>query len=143
MLSREDNELVARTGPGTPMGNLLRRYWLPAVLSEEVPTPECPPIRLKLLGETLVAYRDTSGRVGILDAHCPHRGANLFWGRNERDGLRCVYHGWKFDVTGACVDMPSEPAASNFRDKIRTTAYPTQERAGIVWAYMGPKESVP
>ena len=143
MLSREDNELIARTGPGTAMGNLLRRYWLPAMLSKELPAPDGPPVRLKLLNETLVAYRDTSGRVGILDAYCPHRGANLFWGRNERDGLRCVYHGWKFDVSGTCVDMPSEPAASNFRNKIRTTAYPTQEAAGIVWAYLGPKELAP
>src|SRR5687768_11321816 len=110
MLTKEENELLTRVGPGTPMGTLLRRYWLPAMLAEEVPESDGAPVRVKLLGEELVAFRDSRGQVGLVDAHCPHRGASLFFGRNEEYGLRCVYHGWKFDVTGACVDMPSEPA---------------------------------
>ena len=143
MLSREDNELLTRVGPGTAMGALLRRFWMPALLEEEIPTPDCPPVRLKLLGEELVAFRDTAGRVGILDAYCPHRQANLFYGRNEQCGLRCVYHGWKFDVEGRCVDLPSEPPGSSFQDKIRTTAYPTALRGRVVWVYMGPAERMP
>ena len=138
MLSTEDNELLCRVGPGTRMGNLLRRYWMPALLSEEIPEPDSPPVRVKLLGEEMVAFRDTDGKVGLLDNYCPHRRASLFFGRNEECGLRCVYHGWKFDVNGACVDMPSEPAESNFKDKVKITAYPTVERGGAVYAYMGP-----
>jgi phthalate 4,5-dioxygenase len=140
MLSKRDNELITRVGPGTPMGELLRRYWLPAMLSEELPEPDCAPVRLRLLGEDLVSFRTTSGRVGVLDAYCPHRNANLFWGRNEQEGLRCVYHGWKFDADGACVDMPNEPARSNFANKIHQTAYPAEERGGFIWVYMGPPE---
>src|SRR5579871_4730851 len=143
MLSREENELLTRVGPGTAMGALLRRYWLPALLAEEVPRPDDPPVRVRLLGEDLVAFRDTAGRVGLLGAHCPHRGASLFFGRNEECGLRCVYHGWKFDVTGRCVDMPNEPAESNFKSKIKTVAYPCQERGGVVWVYMGPDSPAP
>src|SRR5215212_10080519 len=105
MLSKEDNELLTHTGPGTPMGELFRRFWLPALLSSELPDPDCSPVRLRLLSEDLVAFRDTDGRAGLLGQHCPHRGASLFFGRNEESGLRCVYHGWKFDVAGACVDM--------------------------------------
>src|SRR5947209_13836047 len=131
MLSKEDNELICRVGPGTPGGDLLRRYWLPALLVDELPEPDCPPIRVRLLGEDLVAFRDTEGRVGLVGAHCAHRGASLFFGRNEESGLRCVYHGWKFDVTGRCLDMPNEPAESNFKDKIRHTAYPCVEKAGV------------
>src|SRR6266508_1210737 len=101
MLSRADNELLTRTGPGTSMSNLLRRFWFPALLSEELPKPDCPPKRVRLLHENLVAYRDTNGQVGLLAENCPHRGASLFFGRNEECGLRCVYHGWKFDVSGA------------------------------------------
>ena len=140
MLSKENNDLLTQTDAGTPMGELFRRYWLPALLSEELPTPDCEPVRLKLLGEQLVAFRDTSGRVGLLDSFCPHRGANLFWGRNENNGLRCVYHGWMFDVSGQCLDMPSESADSNFQQKVQTTSYPTQEAGGVIWTYMGPKE---
>jgi phenylpropionate dioxygenase-like ring-hydroxylating dioxygenase large terminal subunit len=143
MLSQEDNELLCRVGPGTPMGNLFRQYWIPAVRADELPSPDCPPVRIKLLGEELIAFRTTSGAVGLVQNACPHRGASLFFGRNEEEGLRCVYHGWKFDVSGACVDMPSEPAESNFRNKVRATAYPTRERNGIVWAYMGPREEPP
>jgi nitrite reductase/ring-hydroxylating ferredoxin subunit len=143
MLSKEDNELLTQVGPGTPMGNLLRQYWIPALLSVEVPEPDCPPVRVRLLGESLIAVRTTSGQVGLLAHACPHRGASLFFGRNEAEGIRCVYHGWKFDVAGRCLDMPSEPPESTFKDKIRATAYPCQERNGIVWAYLGPRQARP
>ena len=140
MLSVEDNELLSRVGPGTAMGDLMRQYWMPAIRSDELPAPDCPPLRVKLLGEELIAFRTTSGEVGLMQNACPHRGASMFFGRNEEEGLRCVYHGWKFDVTGACVDMPSEPAESNFKNKVHAKAYPTQERNGVIWAYMGPRE---
>jgi phenylpropionate dioxygenase-like ring-hydroxylating dioxygenase large terminal subunit len=143
MLSPEENELLCRTGPGTPMGDLFRRFWLPVALSRELPEPDCPPVRLRILSEDLIAFRDTSGRVGLLSRYCPHRGASLFFGRNEEGGLRCVYHGWKFDVTGACVDMPNEPAECSFKHKIRQTAYRTREAGGLIWAYMGPPATVP
>ncbi|MBV8087924.1 MAG: Rieske 2Fe-2S domain-containing protein, partial [Chloroflexi bacterium] len=109
MLTNEQNELLCRVGPGTPMGNLMRRYWQPAVLSTEVPNNDSDPVRVRLLGEDLIAFRDTNGKVGLIQNNCPHRGASLFFGRNEEGGLRCVYHGWKFDHTGQCVDMPNEP----------------------------------
>jgi nitrite reductase/ring-hydroxylating ferredoxin subunit len=125
------------------MGNLFRRFWLPALLPEELPAPDCPPIRFRILGEDLVAFRDTNGVVGFFSQACPHRGASLFFGRNEEAGLRCVYHGWKFDVGGNCVDMPSEPAESNFKGKVRVNAYASAEHAGLVWIYMGPKEVQP
>jgi phenylpropionate dioxygenase-like ring-hydroxylating dioxygenase large terminal subunit len=143
MLSTEDNELLCRVGPGTAMGDLMRQYWLPAIASNELPAPDCPPLRVKLLGEELIAFRTTSGEVGLVQNACPHRGASLFFGRNEEEGLRCVYHGWKFDVSGACVDMPSEPAESNFKNKVHARAYATHERNGIIWAYMGPREVPP
>jgi phenylpropionate dioxygenase-like ring-hydroxylating dioxygenase large terminal subunit len=143
MLSNQDNDLLSRIGPGTPMGQLMRQYWIPAVRADELPAPDCPPVRIKLLGEELIAFRATSGAVGLVQNACPHRGASLFFGRNEEEGLRCVYHGWKFDVTGACVDMPSEPAESNFKTKVRARAYPCIERRGVVWAYMGPREVPP
>ncbi|OLT12426.1 hypothetical protein BJF78_04330 [Pseudonocardia sp. CNS-139] len=138
MLSAEDNTLLTRTGRGTPMGELLRRFWVPALLSSEVPEPDGAPVRVRILGEDLVAFRDTRGRVGLLDAYCPHRGAPLFFGRNEECGLRCAYHGWKFDLDGRCLDMPNEPPESTFRHRVRTTAYPTREAGGLVWAYLGP-----
>ncbi|HTE85999.1 MAG TPA: Rieske 2Fe-2S domain-containing protein, partial [Dehalococcoidia bacterium] len=128
MLSEQENDLLIRTGPGTPMGELFRRFWLPALLSTELPEPDCPPVKLTILSEELVGFRDSEGRVGVLERYCPHRGSSLFWGRNEESGLRCVYHGWKFDVTGSCVDMPNEPLESRFKEKIRATAYPTEER---------------
>jgi nitrite reductase/ring-hydroxylating ferredoxin subunit len=143
MLTQSDNELLTQTGPGTPMGNLFRQYWLPALLSSELPAPDCPPIRIRILSENLIAFRVTSGSVGLIANSCPHRGASLFFGRNEEEGLRCVYHGWKFDVSGQCVDMPSEPAESNFRTKVRAHTYPCVERGGVVWAYMGPREVPP
>jgi nitrite reductase/ring-hydroxylating ferredoxin subunit len=121
------------------MGDLIRQFWIPALLSSELPAPDCPPVRLRLLSENLIAFRATSGAVGVVASACPHRGASLFFGRNEEEGLRCVYHGWKFDVTGACVDMPSEPAESNFKSKVRVTAYPARERGEVIWVYMGPR----
>jgi phenylpropionate dioxygenase-like ring-hydroxylating dioxygenase large terminal subunit len=142
VLSQEDNEILTRVGPGTMMGNLLRRFWVPAYLSLEIPTPDCPPVRVKILGEDLIGFRDTEGRPGLVVTACPHRGASLFFGRNEESGLRCVYHGWKFDITGECLDMPSEPAESNFKTKVRVKAYPTHEWNGYIWAYMGPPETM-
>ena len=143
MLSVQDNEVLCRVGRGTPMGELMRQYWIPAVRSDELDSPDGTPMRLRLLAENLIAFRSTSGQVGIVADACPHRGASLFFGRNEEHGLRCVYHGWKFDVTGACVDMPSEPAESNFKTKVRAVAYPCRERGGIVWTYMGDLETPP
>src|SRR6266849_3668011 len=137
MLNREDNELLCRIGPGTPMGTLMRQYWVPAALSSELPDPDGAPLRVRLLGENLIAFRATSGALGLIANQCPHRGASLYYGRNEGDGLRCVYHGWKFDVAGRCVDMPNEPPESNFRHKIQHTAYPCRERNGLIWTYMG------
>ena len=116
MLSSADNELLTLTGAGTPMGALFRRYWLPVLLSQELPAPDCPPVRVKVMGEDFVAFRDTKGRVGLVDPHCPHRGANLFFGRNEECGIRCVYHGWKFDVTGECLEMPGLRDAHNYEE---------------------------
>src|SRR6266699_3106725 len=132
MLSATDNEYLCRVGPGTPMGDLMRQYWMPAVRSDELPGPDCPPVRIRLLGENLIGFRTTSGNVGLIQNACPHRGASLFFGRNEEEGLRCVYHGWKFDHSGQCLDMPAEPAESNFRTKIRVTAYPCREVNGMI-----------
>ena len=143
MLNAEDNKLITQVGPGTPMGELFRRYWLPAMLATELPAPDCPPVKLRLLGEDMVAFRATSGRVGVIETWCPHRNANLFWGRNEEEGLRCVYHGWKFDAEGRCVDMPNEPPTSRFNTKVSVAAYPAQERGGVIWVYMGPTEMTP
>ena len=143
MLKREDNELLVRVGPGTAMGDLFRRFWLPALLPSELPTPDCDPVRLRILGENLVAFRDSQGRIGILDELCPHRRSSLFYGRNEACGLRCVYHGWKFDVDGNCVDQPSEPPSSSYKDKIKQNAYPAREWGGFIWVYMGPAEQMP
>src|SRR5436305_643606 len=143
MLSKEENDFVSRIGPGTPMGDLMRQYWLPAALSSELPSPDSDPVRVLLLGEKLIAFRDTSGRVGLMPHNCPHRGASLFFGRNEENGLRCVYHGWKFDASGACVDMPNEPAESDFKQKVKAVAYPCAERNGLIWTYMGPRQSPP
>jgi phthalate 4,5-dioxygenase len=142
MLNKADNDYLCRIGPGTPMGGLMRQYWLPAIRSDELPEPDGAPLRVRLLGEDLIGFRTTDGQVGLVHNNCPHRGASLFFGRNEEQGLRCVYHGWKFDVSGACIDMPNEPAESDFRTKVKATAYPTRERNGIIWAYMGPR-SVP
>jgi len=143
MLNAEENQILTRTGRGTPMGELLRRFWLPALLPDELPARDCAPVRVRLLSEDLVAFRDTEGRLGLLDANCPHRRAHLYFGRNEECGIRCIYHGWKFDVDGNCVDLPTEPAESNFKEKVKLTSYPLREHGGILWAYMGPKENIP
>src|SRR5579875_2988715 len=143
MLSPEDNETICRVGPGTPMGSFMREYWIPAMLSAELPAPDCDPVRVMLLGEQLIGFRDSSGRPGLIANLCPHRGASMFLGRNEQNGIRCVYHGWKFDVDGNCVDMPNEPPESNFRDRIKATTYPCIERGGAIFAYMGSREVPP
>ncbi len=143
MLSREENELLTQTNQGTPAGNYFRRFWLPALLPSELPSPDCAPVRVRLLGEDLIAFRDSNGKVGLVDEACPHRRASLFWGRNEECGLRCVYHGWKFDVSGTCVDMPNEPDEYRFQNKVRITAYPTREYGGMIWTYMGDPEQEP
>jgi nitrite reductase/ring-hydroxylating ferredoxin subunit len=143
MLSREENELVTRTGPGTPMGDVLRRYWMPILLEREVAQADGEPVRVQVLGEKLVAFRDTNGRIGLLDEFCPHRRVSLWLGRNEECGLRCVYHGWKFDVDGKCVEQLNEPGENSFADKVHIKHYPTLELGGIVWTYMGPAEKQP
>ena len=143
MLKKEQNDLLTQTGPGTPMGELFRRYWQPALLSKELPEPDCPPVRLKLLSEQMVAFRDTEGRLGVIDEFCAHRGVSLWFGRNEEGGLRCPYHGWKYDVTGQCVDVPSEPAESGYAQRIKLKSYPLVERGGVIWIYMGPPELKP
>jgi nitrite reductase/ring-hydroxylating ferredoxin subunit len=143
MQRRENYERLVRVGPSTPAGALFRRYWQPAALAAELPERDGPPIRVRLLGEDLVAFRDSDGRVGLVDAFCPHRRAPIFHGRNEECGIRCIYHGWKFTVEGICVDMPSEPADSPMKAEIRIKSYPTVERGGVVWAYLGPRELMP
>jgi len=143
MLSQQENEILTQTAAGTPAGNYFRRFWLPAMLASEVSAPDGPPVRVKVLGEDLIAFRDSHGRVGLVDEFCPHRRASLFWGRNEECGLRCVYHGWKYDVNGACVDMPNEPPVYGFENKVRIPAYPTREYGGLVWAYLGPPDHIP
>ncbi|WDL97745.1 Rieske 2Fe-2S domain-containing protein [Alicyclobacillus sp. ALC3] len=143
MLSADDQALLTQTGRGSPMGELLRRYWVPVMLSSELPSTDCSPQRVKVLGERLVAFRDSSGAVSLIDEFCPHRRASLFFGRNEECGIRCVYHGWKFDRDGQCVDMPNEPSGSSFSSKVTIRAYPCHEIAGVVWTYMGPPELKP
>jgi phthalate 4,5-dioxygenase len=143
MLTQQENDRLTRIGPGAPMGALMRRYWIPALFASQLPAPDCSPVRVKLLSERLVAFRDTHGRIGLLDERCPHRTASLFFGRNEEDGLRCAYHGWKFDVHGRCLDTPSEPRDSNLCSRVRQTAYPCLEQGGIIWTYMGPPEFKP
>lgn len=143
MLRPEDNEKITRVGPGTPGGEFLRRYWQPFLLSSELPERDGAPLRVRLLGEDLIAFRDSDGQVGLIDAYCPHRRAPMFFGRNEECGMRCVYHGWKFDRHGDCVDMPSEPAGTPLQARAKIKAYPTHEGGGVVWAYMGAKDRMP
>jgi nitrite reductase/ring-hydroxylating ferredoxin subunit len=143
VLKATENERISGVGPGTPMGELQRRYWIPCALSSDLPENDGAPVRVRLLGEDLVAFRDTAGTIGLVDAFCPHRRAPMFFGRNEECGLRCVYHGWKFDANGACVDMPSEPPDSLFKTKVSIASYPTWEGGGLVWTYMGPAEHQP
>ena len=142
MTTPEEGLELTRVGPGTVMGALMRRYWVPAALSSELPA-DGGPMRLMLLGEKLIAFRDSAGRVGIMDHRCPHRCASLFFGRNEQGGIRCVYHGWKFDTEGRCTDMPNLPAHQDFKDKVRARAYPTAERNGLIWVYMGRETVMP
>jgi phthalate 4,5-dioxygenase len=137
---RDENILLTQTGAGTPMGALFRRYWLPALLASELPGPDCPPVRVQLLGERLIAFRDSEGRIGLLDEFCAHRRVSLWFGRNEECGLRCAYHGWKYDVTGQCVDLPSAP---EIQERVRLKSYPCVERGEVVWAYLGPPELRP
>lgn len=143
MLSQEDNELLVRVGPGTGMGNVIRSFWIPALLSSEVAEPDGRPVRVRLLGENLIAFRATDGRVGLLEEHCPHRRASLALGANEEGGVRCLYHGWKFAVDGTCLDTPTEPERSTLCKVMRAKAYPVREAAGVIWTYMGPPESEP
>jgi phenylpropionate dioxygenase-like ring-hydroxylating dioxygenase large terminal subunit len=143
MLTREQNELLTQTGPGTRMGELFRRYWIPALLSEEVVGNDSDPVRVQLLGERLICFRDTEGRLGLIDEFCSHRTASLYFGRNEEGGLRCAYHGWKYDVDGNCVDMPSEPEGSKFCTRVKQRAYKAVEAGGLIWAYMGPADKEP
>ena len=128
-------ETLVRVGPGTAMGALLRRYWVPVLLASEIAEPDCPPVRVTILGEKLIGFRDTEGRAGLIDEFCAHRGVSLFLGRNEECGIRCSYHGWKYDINGQCVELPSAPQLA---PKMRIKAYPCIERGGVVWAYMGP-----
>ncbi|MDB5871049.1 MAG: Rieske (2Fe-2S) domain protein [Ramlibacter sp.] len=139
-MDQETADLLTRTGPGTPMGNLMRRYWVPVLSSSEIAQPDGAPVRVQILGEKLLAFRDTEGHAALIDEFCSHRGASLFFGRNEECGIRCSYHGLKFDRTGACVDVPSAPQVA---DRMRIKAYPCIERAGLVWAYMGPAGKQP
>ena len=142
MTTASENELLTRTGPGTPMGELMREYWMPVARSDEI-AADGPPLRLMALGEKLVAFRDTAGRVGVMDHRCPHRCASLFFGRNEEGGIRCVYHGWKFDVAGNCLEMANVPPHQDFRHKVHAKVYPAQDRFGCVWIFMGARELRP
>ena len=139
-MNKEMAEVLVRVGPDAPMGKLMRRYWVPILSSWEIPEPDCPQVRVKILGEKLLAFRDSLGRPGLIDEFCAHRGASLFFGRNEECGIRCSYHGWKYDLNGQCVELPSVP---DLAPKMRIKAYPCIERGGLVWAYMGPADKQP
>ncbi|MGH8296905.1 MAG: Rieske 2Fe-2S domain-containing protein, partial [Steroidobacteraceae bacterium] len=141
MLRKEQNDLLTQTGPGTPMGALFRSYWMPALLAEELPENDGAPVRVKLLSEPLLAFRDSDGRYGLISEFCAHRGVSLWFGRNEEGGIRCAYHGWKYDVAGQCIDVPSEPATFCRRVKLRS--YPLVKQGDVLWAYMGPLEKRP
>ena len=143
MLSAEDNDLLTQTDAGTPMGEYFRRFWQPVALSQELAEPDGTPVRVNIMGEELVAFRDTDGRIGLIEARCPHRGADMFYGRNEECGLRCVYHGWKFDVEGKAVDLPNVPPGARHHDTVRVKAYPTREDGGFVWGWLGPEGAAP
>jgi phenylpropionate dioxygenase-like ring-hydroxylating dioxygenase large terminal subunit len=143
MLRKEQNDLLTQTGSQTPMGAMFRSYWIPALLSEELPENDCPPVRVKLLSERLLAFRDSQGRYGLVDEFCAHRGVSLWFGRNEEGGIRCAYHGWKYDVNGQCVDVPSEPHENGFCSRVKLKSYPLVEQGGVLWTYMGPPEKRP
>jgi phthalate 4,5-dioxygenase oxygenase subunit len=142
MLSREANERLCRVGPGTPMGNMLRRYWMPICASAQLPRPDCTPLLARLMGQNFVVFRDTLGRVGVLDELCMHRGASLALGRVEECGIRCIYHGWKFGVDGAVLDIMNSPD-DRVRQRLKAPAWPVREAGGIVWTYIGPAEVEP
>jgi phthalate 4,5-dioxygenase oxygenase subunit len=137
MLKQEINELLTRTGRGTPMGELFRQYWVPVLLAAELPEDGCPPVRVKLLSERMIAIRDSDGNYGLVDEFCAHRGASLWFGNNEAGGLRCAYHGWKYDVTGQCLEVPSEPDNSTLCTKIKLTSYPLIKIGDVLWTHMG------
>tara|TARA_B100001142_G_scaffold148599_3_gene149484 strand:+ start:32 stop:1333 length:1302 start_codon:yes stop_codon:yes gene_type:complete len=139
MLTAEENDILTQTDAGMPMGEYFRRFWQPVALSEELPDPDGEPLRVTVMGEHLVAFRDTEGRIGLMDRVCPHRGADMFFGRNEECGLRCVYHGWKFDVNGKAMDLPNVPPGVRHHETVRIKTYPTREFGQIIWAYMGPQ----
>ncbi len=143
MLRKEVNDLLTQTSAGTPMGEMFRHYWIPALLARELPEDDCPPVRVKLLGERLIAFRDSKGRYGLMDEFCAHRGVSLWFGRNEEGGLRCPYHGWKYDVTGQCIEVPSEPEESGFCQKIKLKGYPLVKIGDVLWTHMGEAESRP
>src|SRR4030081_1358741 len=142
MTTATEGRELTQVGPGTVMGELMRQYWIPAAQSSEL-VRDGAPLRLMLLGEKLIAFRDSAGRVGVMDHRCPHRCASLFLGRNEEHGIRCVYHGWKFDTAGNCVDMPSVPPSQDFKAKVKAKAYKAIEQAGLVWVYMGSQAKTP
>jgi phenylpropionate dioxygenase-like ring-hydroxylating dioxygenase large terminal subunit len=142
-MTREENELLTQTDPGTTMGVYLRSFWIPCMVLHEVPAADEPPVRLRLLGEDLVVFRDSSGKVGVIEELCPHRLASLFFGRNEEGGIRCVYHGWKFDTAGTCLEMPNEPPESTLKDKVRAVTYAAREAGGLLWVFMGAQDKVP
>lgn len=143
MLTKEENDLLCHIEGDAPMGRLMRRHWTPVCLIEEVPEPDGAPVKARVFGEDLVVFRDSDGRVGVMDEYCPHRRASLVYGRNEEGGLRCLYHGWKMDVEGNVLEMVSEPTSSGMAEKVKHKAYPTNEWGGMVWAYMGPSDAVP
>jgi phthalate 4,5-dioxygenase oxygenase subunit len=143
MITAEQNQLLTRTGPGTPMGDAFRRYWIPALMASELSEPDGPPVRVPLLSEKLLAFRDTNGEIGLINEFCAHRGVSLWFGRNEEGGIRCPYHGWKYDVSGQCTEVPSESAASGYCKKIKLQSYPCLELGGVIWTYMGPPELQP
>src|SRR6478752_3394441 len=143
MMTQEENDLMCRAEGDAPMGRLMRQHWTPVCLLEEVSEPDGTPVRARVFGEDLVVFRDSDGRVGVLDEHCPHRRASLVLGRNEESGLRCLYHGWKVDVMGNVLEMASEPAASGLCAKVKHKAYPVREWGGFVWAWMGPADEMP
>ncbi len=143
MVTAAENAQLTRTGPSTVMGDLFRRYWVPFLQSHDIPEPDCPPVRVSLLSEKLVAFRDTDGNIGLISEFCAHRGVSLWFGRNEEGGIRCPYHGWKYDYQGNCLELPSENNAEAVCRRMKLTSYPCIERGGVIWTYLGPPEHQP
>ncbi|MEK9680068.1 MAG: Rieske 2Fe-2S domain-containing protein, partial [Rhodospirillaceae bacterium] len=143
MITQEQNDYLCQTDAGTPMGEMMRRFWLPFMLASEIERPDCDPVRVRLMGEDLIAFRDTEGRIGLIDQFCAHRGVSLWFGRNEDCGLRCPYHGWKYDVNGKCVELPSEGNNPKAMERVNLKSYPCIEKGGVIWAYMGPPDKKP